>query len=470
MRGGRESARFLTESGKMDWINIAFWVIGTLIAVLGPMILLHELGHFITAKLAGVRVEEFGFGFPPRMLKLWHGQGYFDIGSTRIVVPRRLKKLPAQLLAGSYAEAITSQRRKDGTYILHELEMLDEETEDVSPKREMVGENVRIRGAVTEVERGTIYSLNWLPMGAFVRLTGEEADFSDPHSLAAQPKLQRILVMGAGAALNIMAAFVLMVSVYLTGLPEKWVVQVYDVLPGTAAAKAGLQPRDVILSVGGERLEEGPAELQRLVQAAPGQIVDLTILRDGKEITVTAEPEPRECQPDEGNCVPGAGFLGITMNLWPDRTSLRRYNLFGAVQASVADLTTIVQTIATLPVQLVQGTVSVQEARPVSVVGASQILTFFLQQSLEWQIAFPVLRGAALISLALGLTNLLPLPAFDGGRILFVLIEAVRGRRIAPEREAVVHLIGLVILIVLMGLVMFYDIINPVISWSWLSR
>jgi regulator of sigma E protease len=307
-------------------------------------------------------------------------------------------------------------------------------------------------------------------MGAFVRLTGEEADFADPHSLAAKPKLQRILVMGAGATLNILAAFVLMISVYLTGLPERWVVQVYDVVPGTAAEEAGLQPRDVILAVDGERLEEGPANLQRIIQAAPDRPLDLTVLRDNREMTVTVVPRPRECQPDEPGCVAGSGFLGITMSLWPDRTSLHYYNLLEAAQASVTDLAAIVQAIVTLPMQLVKGTVTIQEARPVSVVGASQILTFFLQESLEWKMAFPVLRGAALISLALGLTNLLPLPAFDGGRILFVLIEAVRGRRVAPEREAVIHFIGMVILIVLMGLVMFYDIINPVISWSWLSR
>ncbi len=454
----------------MDWINIGFWVIGTLIAVLGPMILLHELGHFITAKLTGVRVEEFGFGFPPRMLPLWHGKGYFDIGSTRIVVPRRLKGLPAQLLAGSYTEAITSQRQEDGAYILHELEMLDEETGDVSPRREMVGEQMRIRGEVTEVERGTIYSLNWLPMGAFVRLTGEEADFADPHSLAAKSKLQRILVMGAGAALNILAALVLMVSIYLIGLPEKWVVQVHDVVPGSAAEAASLRPRDVILAIDGERIEEGPLQFQSIVQAAPEQTIKLTVLRDGEEMTVMATPRPRECQKDESGCVTGTGFLGITMAIWPDRTSIRRLSFPEAVQATIDELAMIAQAIASLPTQLAQGTVTAEEVRPVSVVGASQILTFFLQQSLEWKVAFPVLRGAAMISLALGMTNLLPLPALDGGRILFVLIEAVRGRRIAPEREAVVHFVGMVILIVLMGLVMFYDIINPVISWSWLSR
>ncbi|MFL7794117.1 MAG: RIP metalloprotease [Anaerolineae bacterium] len=452
----------------MALTNIVFWLVGTLIAVLGPLILLHELGHFITAKLTGVRVEEFGFGFPPRMLKLWHGKGYLDIASTRIVVPRRLKELPAQLLTGSYAEVITSQQ-DDDTYILHQLRMLDEETEDTSSKRETVESKVHIRGEVTEVERGTIYSLNWLPMGAFVRMTGEESDFTDPHSLATKSKLQRILVMGAGAALNILAALVLMVSVYLTGLPEKWVVQVYDVMPGSAAEKAGLQPRDVILAIDAEHLEEGPEHLQRIIQAAPGQTLQLTILRDGQEMTLTATPTLRECAEGKEKC-PATGFLGITMNSWPDRTSIRRLSFPKAMQATINELGGIVQALASLPSQLAQGTVTAEDVRPVSIVGASQILTFFLQQSIEWGMAFPVLRGAALISLALGITNLLPIPALDGGRILFILIEAVRGRRIAPEREAVVHFVGIVILVSLMLLVIFYDIVNPVIPWSVFNR
>jgi regulator of sigma E protease len=106
----------------------------------------------------------------------------------------------------------------------------------------------------------------------------------------------------------------------------------------------------------------------------------------------------------------------------------------------------------------------------VSIVGASQILTFSLQQSIELGLAFPVLQAAAVISLALGTTNLLPLPALDGGRILFVLIEAVRRRRIPPEREAVIHFVGLVVLISLMLVVMFQDILRPVLPWSWLAR
>jgi regulator of sigma E protease len=96
-------------------------------------------------------------------------------------------------------------------------------------------------------------------------------------------------------------------------------------------------------------------------------------------------------------------------------------------------------------------------------------MTFSLQQSIEWKLAFPALQTASLISLALGLTNLLPLPALDGGRILFVVIEAIRGRRIPPEREAVIHFVGMMILVGLMLLVMLQDVLHPIIPWSLLK-
>jgi regulator of sigma E protease len=121
-----------------------------------------------------------------------------------------------------------------------------------------------------------------------------------------------------------------------------------------------------------------------------------------------------------------------------------------------------------IPARLAQGDITPQEARPASMVGISGVLAFSLQQSIEWGLAFPVLQTASLMSLALGLTNLLPLPALDGGRILFVLIEAVRGRRISPQREALIHFVGLVVLVSLMALVMLQDIVNPIIPWSWL--
>ncbi|RLC89235.1 MAG: hypothetical protein DRI79_07260 [Chloroflexi bacterium] len=441
----------------MDWMNVVFWLTGTLVVVLGPIILVHELGHFIFAKLAGVRVEEFGLGFPPRLLKLWRGEGYLNLGSTRVVIPAGFR-LPPGLKVGVWVDAVI-QRRDDGTHILRRLTVLDPNVDDLTLERERVDEGVHMRGELTALEPGTLYSLNLLPMGGFVKMTGEE-DPSDPRSLAAQPKRWRVAVLAVGPVLNLIVALLLFIGVYATGYPEKWQVEITRVEPESAAEEAGLQPGDVILAAGGEHIEDGLDQLRSIIRAAPEQTIELTLLRGEETLTLTATPQ---------RTPEGYGFLGIVMSPWPDRSAVRRYRLPEALSAGTTDVVTAIVATLQIPARLVQGGMTPQEARPTSMVGISEVLAFSLRQSIEWGLAFPVLQTAALISLALGLTNLLPIPALDGGRILFVFIEAVLGRRISPRREAVVHFVGLVILVSLMALVMFQDLVNPIIPWSWLK-
>jgi regulator of sigma E protease len=112
---------------------------------------------------------------------------------------------------------------------------------------------------------------------------------------------------------------------------------------------------------------------------------------------------------------------------------------------------------------LISGEITPSEARPVSIVGISQIAGQAAESSASSGNLFPILSMTAFISVALGLTNLLPIPALDGGRILFVLIEAIRGRRVEPEREGMVHVIGMLVLLGLMALLIVQDIINPII-------
>ena len=238
----------------MDWMNVVFWLVGTLVVVLGPIILVHELGHFIFAKLAGVRVEEFGFGFPPRMLKLWRAKGHLEIGRTPVTIPAGFR-LPSGLAAGRWVAAIV-QQGEGGGYVLRRLKPLDPDVDDLRPEQERVDAGVRMRGELTVFEPGTLYSLNWLPIGGFVRMTGEE-DPSDPRSLAAQPKRWRVAAIAAGPVFNIIVAFLLLIGAYSAGLPDRWLVQVTEVQPESAAAEAGLQPRDIILAVDGARIEEG---------------------------------------------------------------------------------------------------------------------------------------------------------------------------------------------------------------------
>jgi regulator of sigma E protease len=298
-------------------------------------------------------------------------------------------------------------------------------------------------------------------MGAFVKMKGEE-DPSHPMSVAAQPKRWRLAVMASGAALNLVAAVLLIVSAYVfSGVPDGWLVQIDSVEAGTAAAESGLLPGDVVVAVGGQRLVDGDEEFRSIILASPEEDVALTVLRDGAELSLTANPQ----RGPEGD-----GYLGVYMGRRPDPESMTYLSLSEALGASGRDMWDIVTFPLRVRRMLADGEVTPQQIRPNSVVGIGGVLTLFVQQSLAWRWAFPVLHTAGLVSLSLGIANLLPLPALDGGRILFVLIEAVRGRRIPPEKEAMVHAIGLLVLVGLMALVMIQDVINPVIPWSWLKR
>lgn len=438
-------------------MTIAFWLVSTLIALVGPILLVHELGHYILARLAGVRVEEFGFGLPPRMLRLWRGKGYLEINGVRVTIPANFRVTP-RVKVGTQVDAIV-RRKENGTYILRHLKVIDG---DAKPA---VDDDLHLRGIVTALEPGTLYSLNWLPMGAFVRMTGEE-DPSDPRSLAAQPKRWRIAVLVAGSLCNIIASFVLLVAAYTAGFPEQWVVKIGAVEPASAAVEAGLQPGDIVLRAGGtaiaaETMYRSMERLRSVIRAAPGQPIEIVILRGKETMILTAIPR---------HDARGYGFLGIMMAPWPDRSAVHHYSPLEAVHAGGRDFARVIKALVQLPARLLQGTIAPQEARPTSIVGISQVLAFSLQQSIEWGLAFFALHDMAIISLAVGLGNLLPIPALDGGRILFVLIEAVRRRRMPAEREGLVHFVGLVILLSLMTLVMIQDVINPLIPWSWLAR
>jgi regulator of sigma E protease len=135
--------------------------------------------------------------------------------------------------------------------------------------------------------------------------------------------------------------------------------------------------------------------------------------------------------------------------------------LIDSVRYAWARMIDVLNTIASVPAQIINGTANGEDLRLASIVGISQVGGLFLQESIQRSQPTIIIEYIALISMVLGLTNLLPIPALDGGRILFVLIEVLRGRPIAPEREGMVHLVGLALLLSLMVVVMLNDIINP---------
>jgi regulator of sigma E protease len=242
-------------------------------------------------------------------------------------------------------------------------------------------------------------------------------------------------------------------------------VYVVGVAIDSPADTSGMEVGDVITGFNDEPINS-LQELITLTGNHLGQDVTITVQRSGE--TATLDLTPRVSPPE------GEGAIGIQIEpaLYNADAGLYYRPLVDqaivslsfpeAVQFSLSSFSNILNAIASVPGQLTSGQITAAEARPVSVVGISQVGGYFLQESIEQERPIEILNYIAIISIALGFTNLLPLPALDGGRILFVLIEMVRGKPIPPERESVVHLLGLAFLLSLTVVIVINDIINPV--------
>ncbi|MEZ4516932.1 MAG: M50 family metallopeptidase [Chloroflexota bacterium] len=260
-------------------------------------------------------------------------------------------------------------------------------------------------------------------------------------------------MLGAGPLANFIFALFLFWLALVIGPPA---IAVNSVEPNSPAMEAGLMAGDAIMQINGEKVDNSNALVNTVYENA-GQPVDLLIKRDGQEINLTIVPRlPGEFDP----AVEGPLGVALTNATNGERISSSPIEAIGG---SFSFLWDYISLYARLPSMLINGEITAQEARPVSIVGISQIAGQAAESSATSGNAYPILSIAAFISVALGLTNLLPIPALDGGRIMFVLLEAVRGRRIEPEREGMVHAIGMLVMLGLMALLIVQDIINPII-------
>lgn len=284
-----------------------------------------------------------------------------------------------------------------------------------------------------------------------MRPAGED-DPNVPGGLAGASKRARLFVLFAGAGANFIMAFLVFWVAFMIGTPA---VAVSDVDAGSPAMEAGFQSGDVFLEVEGEKADSSTVIAEQVRQNA-GQPIDILVSRDGERVPLTVVPRvPGEYNPE----VEGPIGVGLTIAAGDQRITRGPIE---AVSTSLESMWRIVSLTVQVPAMLLRGDISASEARPISVVGISQIAGQAAEVSVSNNNLFPILNMVAFISVALGFTNLLPIPALDGGRILFVLIEAVRGRRIEPEREGMVHIVGMLVLLGLMVLLIVQDIVNPV--------
>ncbi len=355
----------------MNWFVLAF-------AFLSISIIAHEFGHFLVAKRNGVKVEEFGIGFPPRLVPL-----------------------------GRWGE--------------------------------------------------TVFSLNAIPFGGFVKVMGED-DPSIEGGLASKPKGVRARVLLAGAGMNLLLAFLLFTGAYMSGYPAPlYQVKVFEVAPGSPAEAVGIRPGDLILSADGVAFRE-PEELSAYTDRHLGQEITLQVKRGEEIFTVRIVPRPSP--------PPGEGPMGVKIGMAYTR---KQASLPVALFLSISSIVRAFSLLITLPVQVISGLLPLSALRPVGPVGVVQVMTDMAEQSSLMGWWFPFLSVSALLNVALAASNLLPIPGLDGGRLLFVALEALKKRRIDPRRESWVHMIGIAILLALMLVITFFDITAPLkgVDWSF---
>lgn len=479
---------------------IAFFV------VLFPLILIHELGHFLAAKAAGITILEFGIGFPPRIRKLFTWR---DTEFTLNWIPLGgfVRPLGEDMIRPLDAETVEKDRQ----------EFISRQGQEPAPAPVSELDEAKARGIVA------------------------------PKSVNEAKPLGRIMFMAAGALANFLLAFVLFAIVALMGIPQanggtlgvldvtstspfaqagikagdvitdvngekfnnssalmeryyastedltltvlhegstdpvkviipasvskpaaasEQFVQVQGVVKDSPADQSGLQPGDLVTTFNGERISTAD-ELKARTAEKAGTEVNITVLRADETVDIKLTPR---ANPPEGQGAMGivigqilkdAG-AGLTYIEGPVQQAYVPQSLPDAISLSANRIASVISATVSIPSQVLSGARKAEDARPVSIIGMSQIGGMFIQESIQQKRIAPILDFIATISVALGFFNLLPIPALDGGRILFVLLEIVRGRPIAPEREGLVHLVGLALLLSLSVLIILNDVINPI--------
>jgi regulator of sigma E protease len=232
-----------------------------------------------------------------------------------------------------------------------------------------------------------------------------------------------------------------------TPIPNE--VQIAEVAPASPAEAAGLQAGDLVVGVDGQPI--GSIEdFQRLVRERVGASVALDVHRGDESLKTSMTP--RVDPP------PGQGAIGVKIQ---SRTRPVAYNPLESIWLGFRRAVSVIAFTLAAPWMVIQGSLPGEMLRPIGLPGMAQVTSQAVEATRQSGYLYPLLVMTGTFSAGLAVANMLPIPALDGGRLFFIFIEAIRGRRISPERESLVHFVGIVVLIALMILIAVNDIQNP---------
>ncbi len=277
----------------------------------------------------------------------------------------------------------------------------------------------------------TTYSIRAFPIGGYIKMEGEDEDTSNPRGFTNQSPLRRLSVIAAGPLMNFILAIVLLsVIAFSFGFPINMVETVYE---GNPAYSAGVQSGDKIIQINDTAVERWDT-VGETIRDSEGDIT-MTVLRGNDEIFLVMTPIEEETT--------GRRVVGIVPAM---EKSVLRSIQYGASQTAF-----IFKSIFSFLGDLVSGgEVAGEVIGPVGIIGVVGEAARTGFQSL--------LFVAAYLSVNLGIINMLPFPALDGGRLIFILLEIIRGKPVSPEKEGFVHFVGFAILMALMVFILFKDL------------
>lgn len=387
------------------------------IPILGFLVFIHELGHFLCAKKFNIKVTEFGFGFPPRLYGFRYGE--------------------------------------------------------------------------------TLYSINLIPIGGFVKMVGEE-DPTDPRSFANQSVIARIIVLSAGSFMNVIVPIVIFTTLLI--LPHDTIsgeVTIGGIAPQSPAQISGLKEGDVILKIDDipvnnhteliESIKKSRGEptkflvrrtrnitgMQTSPEFSSTEVIELTPRTEIPKLKVVTEvsDSSREVSLSSAKAYQSSlkigdtltqGSVGILIGTLNPKITQQQLGIWDAVSTSIEKIFLVVTSTFSGVTNWISEGNDPGFAGPI---GIAQVT----DQVAEIGIA-PVFELMALISISLAIVNMLPIPALDGGRLLFVLIEATRGgKRISPKTEGFIHMAGFAVLIALIILMSYIDITRIITGESLIN-
>ena len=441
------------------------WII--FILAFGGMVIIHEFGHFIVARWCKIEVEEFGIGLPtPGALTLWSNRGHLLLDDAgRIEIPANFN-LPAHWNELIDRQVKITADRVNGRFVMRSIEVAGADQSD--PRREIKAGKTRgereLFDVVTEVHPGTRFTLNWLPLGGFVRPKGEN-DPSVPGGLAAANPWKRLAVLVAGPLMNLLTAVLIYSLIFSrVGVPDATRVSVSSVSEGSPAAQAGFQAGDIFISGDGQPIRDFD-ELRVIVDANQNKPVTFLVDRDGEQVELTVTPALTRLEDGSERTMIGVG-LGVPFK---SSTSPVETLSLGARYTAMH-----IQALIALPAQMIRGSLDSEQSRLIGLKGIFDVLQQTVSRDVEASTTpapasadpmdqpIQTLNLIAALSISLGLFNLFPFPALDGGRIMFILPELIFRRRVSPQLENVVHALGMAFLLLLMIYINVMDFVNPI--------